>query len=89
MQSIGVRYKSGVLLDTVDAESLEPFIATQQEMRPGRMSIAIGVQDNKGRFHIVRTKTDMAGLETDGELKGELLIAAPCRRRGYELWKCV
>ncbi len=62
----------------------------QKTERPDPVSIAIGVQDNTGQFHIIRTGKDMeSAAPQDGELKGELLIAAPCRRRGYELWKCV
>lgn len=89
MQSIHVYDKGGGLLDTVNAENtVESFIVKQQTERPGRVAMAIGVQDNKGQFHIIRTQIDMAGLEDDGEVKGELLVAARCRK-GFALWKCV
>ena len=83
--SIGVRDKSGVFLETVDKESLEPFLTAQEKDRSRR--VAIGLQRD-GACFIVQTKTDMNSL-APGEIKGELLVAEPCRKRQLEMWKCV
>ncbi len=88
---LAVFNKGGDFLDIVNVDNVESFIVKQQTERPGRMTMAIGVQDNKGQPHIIQTQVDMSGLESmasDGEARGELLVAAKCRR-GCELWKCV
>ncbi len=85
--SIGVRDKSGVLLETVDKESLEPFLATQEKERSRR--VAIGLQRD-GACLIIQSKTDMQSLSPGpGEVVGELLVAEPVRKRQLEVWKCV
>ena len=93
---LAVFNKGGNLLDSVNVDNVEAFMVKQRSEHPGR--VAIGVQDNEGKLHIIRTQADMKCLESiesmewmedGGEVRGELLMAAPCRRRGYELWKCV
>ena len=82
--SISVRDKSGVLLETIDAENLEPFLGAQQKERSQRA--AIGLQKD-GACFIIQSKADMQNL-APGVVEGELLLAAPSRKRQLEMWKC-
>ena len=85
--SISVCDKSGVLLETLDRESLEPFLTAQEKERSRR--VAIGLQRD-GACLIIQSKTDMQSLAPGpGEVVGELLVAEPVRKRQLEVWKCV
>ena len=64
---LAVYNKGGNLLDILSAENaVESFLVKQQSARPGRVAMAIGLQDNEGKLHIIRTQADLESMDDDG-----------------------
>ena len=67
---LAVYNKGGNLLDILSAENaVESFLVKQQSARPGRVAMAIGLQDNEGKLHIIRTQADLESMDDGQELR--------------------